>query len=108
MSLSVSTYSLTQFAYNVFVSSQIQPSTLFGAMVYLERLDLKLGSCLAINRVFTPYGVLLASLILAGKFLNDYSPKNRHWAAYSGLFTFTSMSLDPLSAAPVWGSGKLP
>ncbi|KAJ9073653.1 PHO85 cyclin-1 [Entomophthora muscae] len=84
--------SLTAFARSVIVNSRIQPSTLFGAMVYLERLGTRFTKLVA-SHPCAPHRVLLASLVLAGKFLNDSSPKNRHWATYSQLFTVKDVNL---------------
>lgn len=73
---------LEQFITSLVDRSHVQVPTLMSALVYLERLKLKLppvakGVRCTVHRIF------LASLILAAKYLNDSSPKNKHWARYS-------------------------
>lgn len=41
----------------------------------------------------TRHRVFLATLIVAAKFLNDSSPKNKHWAKYAALFSLAEVTL---------------
>ncbi|KAF8939634.1 hypothetical protein BGZ58_009135 [Dissophora ornata] len=41
----------------------------------------------------TCHRVFLASLILAAKYLNDQSPKNKHWSAHSAVFSVGEVNL---------------
>jgi hypothetical protein len=51
-------------------------------LVYLNRLKSRLQP-MAKGLRCTTHRIFLASLILAAKYLNDSSPKNKHWANYS-------------------------
>jgi len=75
---------IRQFIASLALRSGVQISTLMTSLVYLDRLRIRLppaakGKCCAIHRIF------LASLVLATKYLNDSSPKNRLWARYSSV-----------------------
>ena len=41
----------------------------------------------------TRHRVFLATLIVAAKYLNDSSPKNKHWTKYAALFSLAEVSL---------------
>lgn len=41
----------------------------------------------------TCHRIFLATLIVAGKYLNDASPKNKYWARYSTVFTVAEVNL---------------
>jgi hypothetical protein len=41
----------------------------------------------------TRHRVFLATLIVAAKYLNDSSPKNKHWTRYAALFSLAEVSL---------------
>ncbi|KAI1435471.1 hypothetical protein GGR50DRAFT_322795 [Xylaria sp. CBS 124048] len=73
---------LEDFITQLVVSSNMQVSTLMPTLVYLTRLKSRLQP-MAKGLRCTTHRILLAALILASKYLNDSSPKNRHWANYS-------------------------
>ncbi|KAJ9152235.1 Cyclin [Coniochaeta hoffmannii] len=74
--------SLEEFITRLVVSSNVQVPTLMSTLVYLNRLKARLQP-MAKGLRCTTHRIFLASLILAAKYLNDSSPKNKHWASYS-------------------------
>ncbi|KAK7742317.1 PHO85 cyclin-1 [Cytospora paraplurivora] len=73
---------LEEFITQLVVSSNVQVPTLMSTLVYLNRLKSRLQP-MAKGLRCTTHRIFLASLILAAKYLNDSSPKNKHWASYS-------------------------
>lgn len=71
-----------EFITQLVVSSNVQVPTLMATLVYLTRLKSKLQP-MARGLRCTTHRIFLASLILAAKYLNDSSPKNKHWARYT-------------------------
>ncbi|KAK4147394.1 uncharacterized protein C8A04DRAFT_24637 [Dichotomopilus funicola] len=74
--------SIQTFIEKLVDSSNVQVATLMSSLVYLRRLK----SCLqpmAKGLRCTTHRIFLATLILTAKYLNDSSPKNKHWASYS-------------------------
>lgn len=78
--------SLEDFITRLVVSSNVQVPTLMSTLVYLNRLKARLQP-MAKGLRCTTHRIFLASLILAAKYLNDSSPKNKHWASYSVIAT---------------------
>ncbi|KAG6070243.1 hypothetical protein E4U16_007067 [Claviceps sp. LM84 group G4] len=78
--------SLEQFISQLVMSSNVQVPTLMSALVYLTRLKSKLQP-MARGLRCTTHRIFLASLILSAKYLNDSSPKNKHWANYTHFST---------------------
>ncbi|EFX05322.1 cyclin [Grosmannia clavigera kw1407] len=74
--------SLDVFISQLVVSSNVQVPTLMSTLVYLHRLKARLQP-MAKGLRCTTHRIFLAALILAAKYLNDSSPKNKHWANYS-------------------------
>lgn len=78
--------SLEEFITQLVLSSNVQVPTLMSTLVYLNRLRSKLQP-MARGLRCTTHRIFLAALILAAKYLNDSSPKNKHWANYSHITT---------------------
>ncbi|KAK0709959.1 hypothetical protein B0T26DRAFT_652254 [Lasiosphaeria miniovina] len=78
--------SLQEFITQLVISSNVQVPTLMSTLVYLNRLKSRLQP-MAKGLRCTTHRIFLASLILAAKYLNDSSPKNKHWASYSNIHT---------------------
>jgi len=77
---------LEEFITQLVVSSNVQVPTLMSTLVYLTRLKSKLQP-MARGLRCTTHRIFLAALILAAKYLNDSSPKNKHWANYTHINT---------------------
>ncbi|KAL6696512.1 cyclin [Trichoderma pleuroticola] len=77
---------LDEFITQLVVSSNVQVPTLMSTLVYLNRLKSKLQP-MARGLRCTTHRIFLAALILSAKYLNDSSPKNKHWANYTHMNT---------------------
>lgn len=77
---------LEEFITQLVISSNVQVPTLMSTLVYLNRLKSKLQP-MARGLRCTTHRIFLASLILSAKYLNDSSPKNKHWANYTHVNT---------------------
>jgi hypothetical protein len=73
---------LEEFITQLVIASNVQVPTLMSTLVYLNRLKSRLQP-MAKGLRCTTHRIFLAALILAAKYLNDSSPKNKHWANYS-------------------------
>ncbi|KAK4118501.1 hypothetical protein N657DRAFT_637981 [Parathielavia appendiculata] len=78
--------SIEKFITQLVVTSNVQVPTLMSSLVYLHRLKSRLQP-MAKGLRCTTHRIFLAALILAAKYLNDSSPKNKHWANYSVVST---------------------
>lgn len=74
--------SIERFIASLVRKSNVQVPTLMSCLVYLDRLKQKLPP-VAKGLRCTVHRIFLAALILTAKFLNDSSPKNKHWSEYS-------------------------
>ena len=77
---------LEEFITQLVTSSNVQVPTLMSSLVYLNRLKSRLQPQ-ARGLKCTTHRIFLAALILAAKYLNDSSPKNKHWARYTNMET---------------------
>lgn len=83
---------LREFITNLVRKSHLHTGTFLATLVYLERLRKKLHS-VAKGMPCTCHRVFLSTLIVTAKYVNDTSPKNRHWARYSSVFSVAEVNL---------------
>lgn len=72
---------LDDFVAHVIEASNVQIPTLVTTVALLERLRGRLPK-VAKGMACTRHRVFLATLICAAKYVNDCSPKNKHWVSF--------------------------
>ncbi|KZV61797.1 hypothetical protein PENSPDRAFT_592339, partial [Peniophora sp. CONT] len=83
---------LHEFIASIVDASHVQIPVLLCTVLFLERLRTRLPD-MAKGLPCTRHRVFLATLIVAAKYLNDSSPKNKHWAIYAQLFDINEINL---------------
>ncbi|ODQ77091.1 hypothetical protein BABINDRAFT_163825 [Babjeviella inositovora NRRL Y-12698] len=84
--------SLHTFITKLVKETHVYTGTLMATLVYLGRLRTLLPAN-AEGLPCTRHRIFLACLVLSAKFHNDSSPKNKHWAKYTGLFEVSDINL---------------
>jgi hypothetical protein len=69
---------LRDYINRLFIGFNISNSIMIGAIIYLERLDIHIN-------IYNIHKLILISLLLSSKFLEDLTYKNKYWAKYGGL-----------------------
>ncbi|KAI8577723.1 hypothetical protein K450DRAFT_250522 [Umbelopsis ramanniana AG] len=83
---------LREFITNLVRKSGLHTGTFLATLVYLDRLRQSLYT-VAKGMPCTCHRVFLSTLIITAKYVNDTSPKNRHWARYSSVFSVAEVNL---------------
>ncbi|RKP34556.1 hypothetical protein BJ085DRAFT_21267, partial [Dimargaris cristalligena] len=83
---------MAEFITKLAQGSRVNVGTLVSTLVYLDRLKQNMPTH-ATAMECTNHRIFLASLILAGKYLNDASPKNKYWARFSEHFPLAEVNL---------------
>ncbi|CAM0137562.1 unnamed protein product [Umbelopsis sp. WA50703] len=83
---------LDEFIRHVVKRSNVQTGTLLASLAYTARLQRKLVA-VAKGLTCTCHRIFLATLIVTAKYLNDTSPKNKHWARYAVIFSVPEINL---------------
>ena len=83
---------LIDFVSSVLERSEVRPAVLFLATLYLDRLRQRLPST-ARGLPCTRHRVFVSALIVAYKYLNDISIKNKNWARISKVFSLDEINL---------------
>ncbi|CAH1757071.1 14621_t:CDS:10 [Entrophospora sp. SA101] len=83
---------LQNFIQRLVTRSSVSTATFLTTIIYLDRLKKKLPK-LARGMHCTRHRVFLAILIVASKYLNDSSPRNKYWARFSSVYSVNKVNL---------------
>ncbi|KAH8556188.1 hypothetical protein BGW37DRAFT_405478, partial [Umbelopsis sp. PMI_123] len=83
---------LREFISNLVRKSGLHTGTFLATLVYLDRLRRSLYT-VAKGMPCTCHRIFLSTLIVTAKYVNDTSPKNKHWARYSSVFSVAEVNL---------------
>ncbi|TRM64686.1 hypothetical protein BD626DRAFT_535985 [Schizophyllum amplum] len=75
---------LLNFISDVIYRAEVPIAVILATLVYIERAKEHLHITV---EDFAHERIFLGALIVAAKYINDASPKNAHWALYTGIFT---------------------
>jgi G1/S-specific cyclin PLC1 len=73
---------LESFITSLICKSNVQVIPVMSCLVYLDRLKQNLPPDAKGGR-YTVHRIFFATLVVADKFLSDFSPKNKQWSSYS-------------------------
>ncbi|KAF9076687.1 cyclin-domain-containing protein [Rhodocollybia butyracea] len=90
---SVASVPLRDFIGHLVRRAHVQVSTLLATLIYLERLRSRLPIFTRGTTPSTRHRLFLATLIVASKYLNDSTLKNKHWAQCAVFFSLKEITL---------------
>lgn len=82
--------SVEEFIWRLVEESGAYTPTLLVSLVYLDRIDKRYRAMR--GTASSPLRLALASLICAGKYVNDRCPRSKHWVSLGGVKVLPSQS----------------